>query len=340
MSGATMVSPLGATPGELATNGAGLNRDRLSDFQRARLLAAMMEVAVELGAPGATVARVVARAGVSRRTFYELFADREECFLAALDAGLERIVSRVVPAYWQERRWRERIRAALVELLLVLDRDRMLASLVIVQTLAAGSEALERRARVLLPVIAAIEQGADGKGDPQLSPEVSRLTAEGVVGAVLSVLHTRLLEDLTDRSLCELVNPLMSVIVLPYLGPAAARRELSAPAPSCPELEGSRSRLGGSRSNPLKGLGIRLTYRTVRVLGAVAEIPGASNRTVGTVAGIADQGQVSKLLARLQGTGLVANRTVKTGRGAPNAWTLTARGQEVRDALAACTAPS
>ncbi len=48
----------------------------------------MMEVAGERGAGNATVAHVVARSGVSRRTFYEMFADREDC-LVADTAGVE-----------------------------------------------------------------------------------------------------------------------------------------------------------------------------------------------------------------------------------------------------------
>jgi hypothetical protein len=67
----------------------------------------------------------------------------------------------------------------------------------------------------------------------------------------------------------------------------------------------------------------------VRVLLAVASYPASSNRRVGSAAGVADQGQISKLLARLQTLGLVANTGGDHTRGEPNAWTLTARGREV-----------
>jgi hypothetical protein len=74
---------------------------------------------------------------------------------------------------------------------------------------------------------------------------------------------------------------------------------------------------------------MRVTYRTVRVLGAIAARPGAYNRDVAEGAGISDQGQISKLLARLQGVGLIRN----TGNGAPvggrNAWRITTLGSEL-----------
>jgi DNA-binding IclR family transcriptional regulator len=76
-----------------------------------------------------------------------------------------------------------------------------------------------------------------------------------------------------------------------------------------------------------------MTYRTVRVLEAIAAQPGASNRGVAHSAGIADQGQVSKLLARLQRHGLLANRGVGHVKGEPNAWTLTERGARVAYSL-------
>ena len=78
---------------------------------------------------------------------------------------------------------------------------------------------------------------------------------------------------------------------------------------------------------------MRLTYRTVRVLTAVAATPGGSNRQVANESGIGDPGQISKLLARLHGLGLIENTGAPTARGAPNSWVLTDRGWEVQAAL-------
>jgi hypothetical protein len=147
------------------------------------------------------------------------------------------------------------------------------------------------------------------------------LTAEGVVGGVLAVIHARLLER-SSRSFTELLAPLMGMVVLPYLGQAAARRELARPT-----LDAAPP--ASRREDPLRDLDMRLTYRTVRVLIAIAQGPGASNREIATAAGIADQGQISKLLRRLESLGLIENGGEGHAKGEPNAWALTAKGEAV-----------
>jgi AcrR family transcriptional regulator len=324
-----------ARPG-IGNNGvSAAGRARVAGIQRARLVAAMVEVAGERRLADATVARVVTRAGVSRRTFYELFDDREDCFLAAFDAGIAQASRYVLDAYDAEAGWAERIRMALTGLLCFLDVERGVGQFLVVGSLGAGASALERRRRVLAQIIAVVDEGRTvARAGSDLPP----LTAEGVVGGALSVIHARLLPCLPpavggprmgERSgrLVDLVNPLMGMIVLPYLGPAAARGELqrSVPRPC--------ASVGWGGDDPLRDLGIRLTYRTVRVLLSVAAAPGSSNREVGVAAGIADQGQISKLLSRLERLGLLHNEGLAPGRGAPNAWTLTEKGIEVERAM-------
>jgi DNA-binding MarR family transcriptional regulator len=145
--------------------------------------------------------------------------------------------------------------------------------------------------------------------------------AEGVVGAVLAVLANRLLSEAAPPPI-ELFGTLSSIIVLPYLGPSVARRELSRPLPppraakqSSPPLERSDAEAP------------RLTYRTARVLSAIGDYPGASNREVARRAGIVDQGQISKLLGRLEQRELIAKIGEARARGAPNAWRLTEQGE-------------
>jgi AcrR family transcriptional regulator len=308
----------------------GLPREHVSEIQRMRILAAMAEVASELGAGSVTVAHVVSRAGVSRRTFYDLFADREDCFLAAFEDALGRVGALVVEAYGSGGLWRERIRAGLWALLVWLDGEPATARLCVVEALAAGPRVLERRAVLLRALVCAVDEG---RGDvPRRATQPPPLTAEGVVGAVLSVIHTRLLEP-TAGPLTGLLGELMGVVVLPYLGQSAAQKELHKPAPSL-----LTSTPVGLR-DPLDGLGMRITYRTVRVLMVIAEHPDASNRAVAAGAGISDQGQVSKLLARLEHLGLIYNRGIGPVKGAPNAWQLTARGRGVEQAIRVQTSP-
>jgi AcrR family transcriptional regulator len=289
----------------------------------------MVDEAAERGAGNLTVARVVARTGVSRRTFYELFESCEDCLLEAFEDAVERLATVVLPAYEQSGSWRARMRRALTAALECMARDRLMGRLLIVESLGAGAMVLKRRAWLVDTAIAAVEEG---RMEPNGHGELP-FAAEGVVGGVLSVLHARLLED-DPGGLVELVNPLMSMIVLPYLGPAAARKELDGPVPLAPPAATATR-----RDDPLRELEMRLTYRTVRVLRALAAQPGSSNRQVGDAAEVGDPGQTSKLLARLQGLGLIENIADRSIRGAPNSWMLTHRGREIQTAITTNTTP-
>jgi AcrR family transcriptional regulator len=304
-------------------------RERIREVQSARILAAMVDECAARGAANVAVAHVVERARISRRTFYEIFANGEACFLAAFDDALARVPRYVLDEDDLPRApWELRIRAALSRLLAFLDADRAVAHLLIVGSLGAGPSALERRRHALEHIVPFVDEGRTRtKAGPGLPP----LTAEGVVGGVLSVVHARLLDG-TTRPLVELINPLMGMIVLPYLGSAAARKELTRPIPNRPHVGADAGR------DPLGTLGMRLTYRTVMVLAAVAAQPGGSNRQVADRSGIADQGQVSKLLARLRGFGLVENQSCAEVRGGPNAWVLTEQGHRVKRAVTRTTA--
>jgi DNA-binding IclR family transcriptional regulator len=85
--------------------------------------------------------------------------------------------------------------------------------------------------------------------------------------------------------------------------------------------------------DPLRSLEMRLTYRTVRVLTAISHSPGASNRQLADASGVQDQGQISKLLSRLQALGLVENTSAGSLRGEPNKWGLTRKGRQVCSAI-------
>ncbi|HEY3829159.1 MAG TPA: MarR family transcriptional regulator [Solirubrobacteraceae bacterium] len=137
-----------------------------------------------------------------------------------------------------------------------------------------------------------------------------------------------MLDKPESPSLLALANQLMSIVVLPYFGAEAARAELRR-APDARPAKPRASRV------PPQDLQMRLTYRTVRVLHAIDSHPGASNRQVAQASGVADQGQISKLLRRLQRLGLIENIGDGQSKGAPNAWTLTSRGLALRQALIA-----
>jgi AcrR family transcriptional regulator len=302
----------------------GLGRGQVAEIQRSRLLAAAVDVVQERGYARMTVAQVILRARVSRKTFYDIFADREECFLAAFEQAVDHARELAVAAYEREPSWRDGTRSALARLLILMDEEPALAKLCVVEALGAGERVLQCRAEVLRELAVGVDRG---RRVTQPRREPPSVTAEGIVGAILGVLHTRLLvrakEPLTD-----LLGPLMSMIVLPYLGPTAARRELARPGPDIRGIRRASRRLPRAQ-DPLAGLNIRLTYRTVRVLMIIAEHPGASNREIADGSGIVDQGQISKLLTRLQRLQLVENVGDGQEKGAANAWHLTRRGAQL-----------
>jgi hypothetical protein len=195
---------------------------------------------------------------------------------------------------------------------------------------------LERREQLLGDLASVVDQGREEgvrKGD------CPPLTAEGIIGAASSIVYARLLRG-DSEPLSDLQGELMGMIALPYLGPAAARGERArpAPAPSVAETAQGDSEPAEADGDPLRGIHMRLTYRTARVLEAVAELGGRgsdpSNRMVGDHAGISDQGQISKLLARLKRLGLLENSGEGAhSKGEPYAWHLTPTGRSVVRAI-------
>jgi AcrR family transcriptional regulator/DNA-binding MarR family transcriptional regulator len=319
----------------------------VSELQRGRLLDATFAVVSEEGFQGMAVRKVTERAGVSSKTFYDLFSDREDCFLAAFDHGVEELLARARPVYEGERDWAARIRAGLGVLLEVLESEPALRKLVFVEALGAGPRVLERRAEVLEQLAGVIDEGRTGMeaaGKLLGDPGRSALTAEGIVGGTFGLIHARLFQQ-RPGSLMELLNPLMAMIVRPYRGGAAATRELTSgrrgagagsgrshgrPVGSSPSAgrvagligrENVRPRLAEGQMAPsfgvLRPLGsiapadFRLTVRTQMALAAVAELAGRganpNNREVSERMGVADQSQVSRLMMRLEDQGLLEN---------------------------------
>lgn len=332
----------------------------VAEVQRARLVAAATEIAYDRGAGETTVSAIVGRARISRRSFYQIFSNAEECLLAAMQDALARARRRVLSAQRDTRGgWRAQMRASLETLLALCDECPQEAHLLVVESLLACPEALRLRERVIGELAAAFDR-SDGESR---RAGASNLAGEALVGAALAILHRRLLYAAQTRRanvrsagvsgrraevsrrrrtggrhvdlvgeptppvgrLIELAGPLMGMFVLPYQGPAAARRELVRPV-AAHAHNGAPDGLHEAVAPP----GIRLTSRTILVLSAIDELsdagPGPSNRQIAVAAGVADQGQASKLLARLRRQGLIENVTNRPQRYV-NAWRLTPNGQ-------------
>jgi AcrR family transcriptional regulator len=258
---------------------------QLGEIQRARLIAGAVGAIDELGYTQTTVGHITRRASVSRRTFYELFANREECLSAVLEDVVSAIAVELAAAGLEGLEWRERVRGGLAAILGFFDREPAFARVCVVQALRGGPEVLERREEILAGLAAVLD---DGRLEGSRGGECGPLTAEGLVGAAFAIVYARLLRR--ERTpLVGLLSELMGMIVLPYLGPAAARREHARPVPTAPPRAADRQAKTAA-GDPLEGLRMRLTYRTARVLEGVAEYPGASNRMVADYAGIVDPG--------------------------------------------------
>jgi AcrR family transcriptional regulator/DNA-binding MarR family transcriptional regulator len=307
-------------------------RVQVEEIQRSRLLGAAVVTIDEVGYEQASVQRITERARVSRRTFYELFGSREECLVALLDEAAGRLERELAAAGLDGLGWRERVRGGLWAILSFLENEPALARVCVVQALHGGTEALGRREQLLARLAAVLDEG---RLEGSRGEECTLVTAEGLVGGVLGVVYARLRAG-DRRPLTGLLGELTGMIALQYLGSRAARREQQRPAPApvphhAPKVGWEVS--GLAERDPLDEVEMRLTYRTARVLGCIAERPGASNRMVAEHAGVTDPGQISKLLRRLERLGLTVNTGGGHQSGEPNAWQLTPLGGQVAQRL-------
>lgn len=196
-------------------------REQVAAVQRGRLIAATVDTVAEVGYAGLTVAQVIDRAGVSRRTFYELFKDTDDCFLATYEAGLEQLSALLLESYAEEPSWREGIRAGLATLLGFLDLEPGWAKLLVIEALCAGEVVLERRVATIRKLSAAIDSEHEDDGTkPPLS-----VASEVVVGGSIWTIYSHLIDRPTE-SLADLQGPLMAMIVMPYMGRHEAGKEL------------------------------------------------------------------------------------------------------------------
>lgn len=188
-----------------------LSREAVKQSQRGRLLFAIAQVVAERGYAAATVADIVDRASVSRSTFYEQFPDKQACFIAAFDYGVEFVLERMQQAWdaLDSADWREHVRSDLQTLLTVLAREPAFARALHVEVLAAGPVALQHRADILAMFserIRGVHAGARAENPslPELPPAAFALHS----GGVDELIRSRLLAD-PDADLTELIEPVV-----------------------------------------------------------------------------------------------------------------------------------
>lgn len=215
---------LASSDGKFPAGARRLPADLVSAVQRERLIAAMLRAATEIGYRQATVQDVIDRAGISRPTFYEHFANKEDCFLVAFEATAARLRKRLEAAAAAGEDWRQQLRLAIEDLLRFVAGEPDAARVLVVEARAASAEALLRRDALLDHFATCI----DSLVRDQLPDADSRsaITAAGVVGGVEALLYGRLTKgELSDLE--ALLPSLMYFVVLPYGGHEAANEELA-----------------------------------------------------------------------------------------------------------------
>lgn len=193
--------------------------------QRDRIVDAFVQVVAERGYHGATVVAVCKQAGVSSKTFYVHFADKEQCFLAAYDRGVELLLDRLADARRGPGPWTGRLRRGIGGLLADLAAAPAFARMALVEVHAAGEGALERRTGLFVSCAGLF---ADAPWPAELAGARDEVVA-GVVGAIFARMHATVLEGAAGR-LPDLLPVLMYLSVAPFGGRQAATAELSAPA--------------------------------------------------------------------------------------------------------------
>jgi AcrR family transcriptional regulator len=218
----TDMDPLGAVPSkgrprrdQIMGGLHGLTREQVEDSQRQRLLAATTELMGEQGYSAIRVADVTERAGVSRKSFYAFYADKEDAFVDCYDRALAGLVEVVEQAVAGSGSWLERLRTGVAALLDALGRDPAVARICFVETLAAGPKALRWRNVAMGELV-----GALGINDGP----AAELTAVAILGETLQ----REIAAGRAEQLSELTPSLLRALLVPVLGPVEAERALAA----------------------------------------------------------------------------------------------------------------
>jgi AcrR family transcriptional regulator len=201
------------------------------ETRREAIVEAMIQVAGSKGYAATSVADVLAEAGASRTTFYKHFGNKQECFLAAYDLAVERILAAAEAACEREERWDNRARRGLAAVVDLLSADRALARTAIIEVSASGAEARRRHSAAIGRLARSLESGRTPlhEGGHELPPNTALMTVGGVVGLILDKLR----ED-RGGNLRPILPELEFALLVPYLGPQAAAGAFTATASATP----------------------------------------------------------------------------------------------------------
>jgi AcrR family transcriptional regulator len=198
----------------------GLPRELVAENQRQRLISGVIEAVAEHGYGQTTIAQITGAAGLSRRTFYEHFANKEECFSAAYEATFEYLRATMMRAAGERDKWTERVRAGLMALLGALAEHPDLASFFLIAPARAGDSIAERHHQAMRELVGELVRGApriEGSGE---SPS----TRESALAGGMSRLIVRKLNAGETEEIGDLCPVLVELILRPYVGGEEAIR--------------------------------------------------------------------------------------------------------------------
>jgi AcrR family transcriptional regulator len=194
----------------------GLPREFVARNQRERLIAGIAEAIAENGYSGTTIAHITRHAAVSRRTFYEHFSSKDECFVAAYDTVMEELRERVAEAFEEADDWPHAIKDGIGAMLSFLAAEPHLARLCMVEALVAGPVVVERYDAAIQSFVPYFQGGREGRS-PEVLARLSPTTEEALVGGMVSLISRRIIAGKAEE-LEELLPDLVEFTLTPYLG--------------------------------------------------------------------------------------------------------------------------
>lgn len=192
-----------------------------TESRRQLILEAMVRVVGRQGYRQTSVADVIEEAGTTRTTFYKYFDDKQDCFLAAYDWVVERVLGEVLANCNGQQSWLERVRIGLTTIVELFSLDPELARTAIVEVAAAGADARQRHWNAVNKFTEFLEDGREESRGRELPDNIALMAA----GAVSGLIFDELLTGRADR-LPELLPDLLFALLVPYIGPGAAAEEM------------------------------------------------------------------------------------------------------------------
>lgn len=195
----------------------GLSRVFVAENQRERLLNGVVEAVAERGYNAATITAITAAAKISRRTFYEHFEGKEDCFAAAYEMIEAHVLEQMLAAPGAGEPWPDRVRARLAALLDVLSRDAAVTRCFLVEPLAAGGEVAARYREAMQLLAATL------RPEPPPSGLDMEVRDQALVGGIATLIVRRLGSG-GAKGLPELLPDLTELALAPYVGREEAKR--------------------------------------------------------------------------------------------------------------------